>query len=136
MREPILFCVNTSGRASGSHDQLQPADKESKNDSDGIAALSNFSASQRQSPLVNFDLLCPGSKPMQKPKEASVHSVHLWFVKMMKIDDKEVTGHCKSDEEWGEYSSYIVIYAWQSTSVLSRPCSVREGMRLWIVSML
>ena len=87
MREPILFCVNTSGRASGSHDQLQPADKESKNDSDGIAALSNFSASQRQSPLVNFDLLCPGSKPMQKPKEASVH---LPFVKMMKIDDNEV----------------------------------------------
>ena len=70
MRGPILFCVNTFGRASGSHDQLQPADKESKSDSDGIAALflyrplSNFSASQRQSSLVNFDLLCPGSKPM------------------------------------------------------------------------
>ena len=40
-----------------------------------------------QSPSVNFDLLCPGSKPMQKPKEASVH---LPFVKVMKIDDNEV----------------------------------------------
>ena len=39
MKGPILFCVRTSGLVSGSHDQLQPADKEMKSDSVGTAAL-------------------------------------------------------------------------------------------------
>lgn len=39
MKGPILFCVHTSGLVSGSHDQLQPADKERKSDSVGTVVL-------------------------------------------------------------------------------------------------